>query len=188
MRTLASRAYTYCSPQYLEEELNLRTQIFMQNGYPAHIVRKYINKSNPPTSDQATSTNAQPTNHDFFAPFHPAAHRLFRKLKNTFNIQPVFTTTPSLGNFLFKRRPPTNPLTKPGVIYAIPCECNQFYSGETKRTAATCTAKKIPATEPMPISKGLRFLSMNASVREYASWTSMSWKSLSFVSFAMGLV
>ena len=145
MRTLASRAYTYCSPQYLEEELDLLTQIFMQNGYPAHIVRKYINKSNPPTSDQATSTNAQPTNHEFFAPFHPTAHRLFRKLKNTFNIQPVFTTTPSLGNFLFKRRPPTNPLTKPGVIYAIPCECNQFYIGETKRTAAIRTAEEKAA-------------------------------------------
>jgi hypothetical protein len=101
------------------------------------------------TSTTTTTTRA------FFAPFHPATNRLYKTLRKKFNIDPIFTSTPSLSNFLLKRRPPTSPLTKPGAVCAVPCKCD-LYIGETKRTTTIRTAEekaaclKVDRTNKLP--------------------------------------
>jgi hypothetical protein len=146
MKTLAARAYTYCSPKFLADELNFLTEIFLQNGYPLTVIKKHIDKRPAPLASDSESTN-QETGNEFLVPFHPSAHRLTRILKNNFKIKTVNTSTNSLGSHLLKRRPPLNPLNKPGVVYAIPCECELLYIGETKRTAAIRTAEEKAACQ-----------------------------------------
>ena len=146
MRFLKARALDYCSPQFLDAELTFLKQIFLLNGYPSHIIDRFIHNHpnpNPPISQSDNDT--QNTNKGFLAPFHPAATRLFRTLNRKFNIKPIFTSTPTLANHLFKRRPPIKAIHKPGAIYAIPCECELFYIGETKRTAAIRTNEEKAA-------------------------------------------
>jgi hypothetical protein len=146
MKSLSSRALDYCSPPFLEAEINLLTNIFLQNGYPPHIIHKFIHNEPPPLISKINPTQDPPNpTKSFFAPFHPSANHLFKVLRNKFNIDPIFTSTPSLGTHLFKRRPPTPPMNKPGAIYAIPCECDLFYIGETGRTAAIRTAEEKAA-------------------------------------------
>ena len=72
----------------------------------------------------------------FYAPDHPAATKLFQKLKKNFNINTVYKKTTNLGNLLFKRRPPIPLQQQPGVIYCTPpCSCPLHYIGQTGRTA-----------------------------------------------------
>jgi hypothetical protein len=72
----------------------------------------------------------------FYAPYHPAAAKLFQKLKKNFNINTVYKKTTNLGNLLFKRRPPIPLQQQPGVIYCTPpCSCPLHYIGQTGRTA-----------------------------------------------------
>jgi hypothetical protein len=116
MRTLRSRAEEYCStPQLLKQEINLLSQIFLGNGYPPHIVYSNFHKKTTPTNNTEPDPNnsePDPMSKNFFAPYHPAAHRLFKTLKRKFAINTIHTSTPNLGNFLFKRRPPSHPLQK----------------------------------------------------------------------------
>jgi hypothetical protein len=162
MRTLRSRAEEYCStPQLLKQEINLLSQIFLDNGYPPHIVYSNFHKKTTPTNNTEPDPNnsePDPMSKNFFAPYHPAAHRLFKTLKRKFAINTIHTSTPNLGNFLLKRRPPSHPLPKAGTVYAVPCECPSFYIGETKRTTAVRTAEEAAAcakfdrTQKLPIN------------------------------------
>ena len=110
----------------------------------------------PTTLNPPLQTHPHKPTRAFFAPFHPATNRLYKTLRKKFNIDPIFTSTPSLSNFLLKRRPPTSPLNKPGAVYAVPCECDLLYIGETKRTTTIRTAEvkvaclKVDRTNKMP--------------------------------------
>jgi hypothetical protein len=149
LKTLRRRAEDYCStPQLLEEELLLLSQIFLQNGFPAQTIHRILHKQSPsthPLTDPDASLEEPPKpSPTFFAPFHPSARRLFKTLQTKFNITTIHTKTTTLGNILLKRRP-IRPLHSPGVVYAIPCECSKFYIGETKRTAAIRTSEEAAA-------------------------------------------
>ena len=144
MKFLKARALDYCSPQFLDAELTFLKQTFLLNGYPSHIIDRFIH-NRPDFPNLQSDNDNQNTNQGFLAPFHPAATRLFRTLNKKFNIKPIFTSTPSLANHLLKRRPPTKAIHKPGAVYAIPCECDLFYIGETKRTAAIRTNEEKAA-------------------------------------------
>ena len=157
IKSLLSRAYDYCSPQFLQDELTLLTNTFLQNGYPLNIIHKLIhNKPLFPNHPDPTTPDPHKPTRAFFAPFHPATNRLYKTLRKKFNIDPIFTSTPSLSNFLLKRRPPTSPLNKPGAVYAVPCECDLLYIGETKRTTTIRTAEekaaclKVDRTNKLP--------------------------------------
>ena len=74
----------------------------------------------------------------FFAPFHPKANRMFKMLKNKFNIPTVFKKTKSLGSILkHTSRAPTDKLNQQYSVYKIPCQCQKAYFGESKRKMGT---------------------------------------------------
>jgi hypothetical protein len=141
-KTLRFRAETYCStPNLKHQELLHLLTVFQQNGYPHHLVHRLLFSQTPEHSD----TNLEDTGDDpqdgnlsnfFYAPYHPAAAKLFLKLKKNFNIDTVYKKTTNLGDHLFKRRPPIPPHLQPGVIYCTPpCSCPLYYIGQTGRTA-----------------------------------------------------
>jgi hypothetical protein len=149
LKTLRRRAEDYCStPHLLQEELQLLTQIFLQNGFPAQTIHRILHKETPSTHPHTNPDEHPEETHKpsstFFAPFHPSATRLFKTLRTKFNISTIHTKTTTLGNILLKRRP-NQPLHSPGVVYAIPCECSKFYIGETKRTAAIRISEEAAA-------------------------------------------
>jgi hypothetical protein len=50
LKTLRRRAEDYCStPHLLQEELQLLTQIFLQNGFPAQTIHRILHKETPST-------------------------------------------------------------------------------------------------------------------------------------------
>ena len=84
--TLRQRAEIYCSTEELKQkELEHLEQTFICNGYPQHIINRYLYQ-NQPTSN---STEEQSKGH-FYAPYHPLAHNLFKKLQQKFNISPLY--------------------------------------------------------------------------------------------------
>jgi hypothetical protein len=135
-------------PPPLQQELQVLTQIFLQNGFPAQTIHRILHKETPSTHPHTNPDEHPEETHKpsstFFAPFHPSATRLFKTLRTKFNISTIHTKTTTLGNILLKRRP-NQPLHSPGVVYAIPCECSKFYIGETKRTAAIRISEEAAA-------------------------------------------
>ena len=53
MKTLAARAYKYCSPTFLEAEINFLTEIFLQNGYPITVIKKHFDKIPAPLASDS---------------------------------------------------------------------------------------------------------------------------------------
>ena len=142
IKTLRYRAEIYCStPTLKQNELLHLLTVFQQNAYPHHLVYRLLFSQIP----EQNETNLEETVEDppvenlsnfFYAPYHPAAAKLFQKLKKNFNINTVYKKTTNLGNLLFKRRPPIPLQQQPGVIYCTPtCSCPLHYIGQTGRTA-----------------------------------------------------
>ena len=73
----------------------------------------------------------------FYAPYHPHARRMFKRLKDKFKMTCVYKKTATLGNFLFRRRPKPSIWDEKGVVYSVPCEIqSEQYIGNTKRKLA----------------------------------------------------
>ena len=129
--TLRQRAEGYCSTEDLKtKELQHLETTFTANGYPTNIIQRYLYQHKPPNN---TTIKEEKQTH-FYAPYHPLAHKLFRKLHKRFNISPLYQKTKTLTNILYHSRPPQQPIHTPGAVYAIPCnDCSKHYIGETKR-------------------------------------------------------
>ena len=70
----------------------------------------------------------------FYAPYHPHARKMFEDLQKKFSIHSVYKKTPTLGNWLFKRRPKKDLWNQSHVVYSVPCEVPpDQYIGQTKR-------------------------------------------------------
>ena len=131
--TLRQRAEIYCSTEELKQkELEHLEQTFICNGYPQHIINRYLYQNQPASN----STEEQSKGH-FYAPYHPLAHNLFKKLQQKFNISPLYKKTTTLKHLLYHNRPKQHHISTPGAIYAIPCKgCSKHYVAETKRPTA----------------------------------------------------
>ena len=132
--TLRRRAEDYCSTKELKiKELQHLENTFIANGYPPNIIQRYL-YDHKPSSATVTDDNKQT---HFYAPYHPLAHKLFKKLHTKFNISPLYQKTKTLKNILYHNRPTQQLIDTPGAVYAIPCmNCPTFYIGETKRPTA----------------------------------------------------
>ena len=153
IRTLKHRALTYCSnPTLLENELNHLLKVFLQNGFPNNTIQRILFKEktvliapqqeievlNDEMGDYEVQSKSKDFSKTFFAPYHPKANRMFKMLKNKYNIDTVFKKTRTLGNILkHTSREPTDKLNQQHTVYKIPCQCPKAYYGESKRKMGT---------------------------------------------------
>jgi hypothetical protein len=95
--TLKKRALEYCSNErLLFKEFELLLQIFKQNGYPEHIVRRILFKESKPKHEKPKLD----FNRVFYVPYHPRARRLCKILEEKFAAQTVYSKTRTLGDML----------------------------------------------------------------------------------------
>ena len=177
IKTLRYRAEIYCStPTLKQNELLHLLTVFQQNGYPHHLVYRLLFSQIP----EQNETNLEETvedppvdnlSHFFYAPYHPAAAKLFQKLKKNFNINTVYKKTTNLGNLLFKRRPPIPLQQQPGVIYCTPpCSCPLHYIGQTGRTAEIRNKEEkaiITQTKNMRVTPTTTMATFNTTKKQH---------------------
>jgi hypothetical protein len=142
---LTLRAITYCSnEELLNAELQHLRQVFLKNGFPLQTINKIINSKTHP-EDQPVELDPDSTANpnidykkSFFAPYHPLARSMFRRLETQFGLTCVYKKTPNLGNYLLKRRPKPSIWDIKNTVYSVPCEDpNHEYIGQTKRKLGT---------------------------------------------------
>jgi hypothetical protein len=123
----------------LQEELDRLRTTFLNNGFPLEAINRimemktHLNHSN--TDEATVSTLETDFSKAFYAPYHPHARRMFQKLKKQLGMTCIYQKTPTLGNFLFKRRPPPPLWELKNSVYSVPCtqDPNHQYIGQRKR-------------------------------------------------------
>ena len=70
-------------------------------------------------------------------PYIKGLSEAVRRILQKYNIKTAFKTTNSLGHMLTMVKDPTPHNERPGVIYKIRYECEDFYISETGRTLDT---------------------------------------------------
>ena len=78
IRTLKTRAHTYCSnEQLLADELTHLLEVFIQNGYPEKLVHRVLYKEMK-EHEMTQQTQKEPIdfNNSFYVPFHNRAKKL----------------------------------------------------------------------------------------------------------------
>ena len=101
IRTLKSRAHTYCSnEQLLADELTHLLEVFKQNGYPEKLVHRVL-YTETKGNEMAQQTQKEPTdfNNSLYVPFHNRAKKLYDILLKKFGISTVLKKTQTLENF-----------------------------------------------------------------------------------------
>ena len=119
----------------LQEELDRLRTTFLNNGFSLEAINRimemktHLNHSN--TDEATVSTLETDFSKAFYAPYHPHARRMFQKLKKQLGMTCIYQKTPTLGNFLFKRRPPPPLWEFKNSVYPVPCtrDPNHQYIG-----------------------------------------------------------
>ena len=126
--TLIRRAHDISDEEHLQQELqHIKTALTSINGYPPRKVKTSLPRPRTPAPPHLASV---------FLPYiGQASHKIQRILKNV-NIQVRHRSSGKLHSKLFTHKDRKPPDTQPGV-YKIPCECGQFYVGETGRSLRT---------------------------------------------------
>jgi len=103
--------------------------VFQQNGYPFHFIRKALRqRSNPTPEPRATIS----------IPYVKGVSEKIKRICAKERIYVYFSSSRTIGSFLNRVRPHTDPNDITGVIYRIPCQdCDHSYVGETGRTLRT---------------------------------------------------
>ena len=136
VNSLTRRAFTVCSPQHLEEELDTVYNICLSNGFPPHetsnLMSSIIAKLNHPTP------SSQRPPQEFLdrvtLPYHPGLSSRIKKVLNRYDVGVTFSSSSTLRNTLTRTKSSPPPDRTPNVIYQIPCrDCPSFYIGQTKR-------------------------------------------------------
>ncbi len=131
---LARRARMICSPQKLDEEIKIITSMFIDLGYPDHIIRRSI--------DRQMKTSLLPTFGPNKCPAYlrlpyigPISSRFEKSLKravgntySTVNLRVIFQTRTPLNGCA---KDPSPIQEKNNVIYHYKCHCDSAYIGRT---------------------------------------------------------
>jgi hypothetical protein len=117
--------------------------VFVNNGYPEQVITSTFNRirEDHVAKEQKMLIDEDMNEVDeidyrdaFVAPYHPCARKMFQTLKKSFGIHTVHKKTPTLGTYLFKRRPKADFWDSKNVVYSVPCnDCLGQYIGQTKR-------------------------------------------------------
>ena len=175
IQTLLFRAYTTCSNWLnINTEFKFLTTYFQQNGFPTHIIRKYINiflsnLHNPkPTTHTAHKEKiyiSLPYLGSFSYHLKKFLHKLLSHAYPQLDLQFVFTNKKTIGSlFTYKDKIPRD--LQSFVVYQYNCSCSAAsYIGQT-----TCNlAKRIAQHRGLSERTGARLdSSPYSAIREHA--------------------
>jgi len=139
IRSLTRRAYTHCSPQHLNTELNTVRDICLRNGFPTSTTDNIMNDIRqkflrPTTSTSTSKPKTSTTNLQVSLPYHPTLTKPLKKILGRHDIGVRQTSHSTLRDTLTQTKTPPPPSTQPNTIYEIPCnDCPASYIGQTKR-------------------------------------------------------
>ena len=119
------RALKFVSPKYMEEEFKMIESIVKINDCPDHIVNLARDKANVIFHKTLPRTIYNPTM-TLCLPFAPCLSKLSGPL-HLMGIKLVF----KYNNTLLDRLCRNSPCSYEANIYAIKCNCNKFYIGQT---------------------------------------------------------
>ena len=147
IRGLFLRAFRYCDPQHLQEELLGIQQNFLQLGYTEGFIQKCrlsaykgrmneIKKENlqalqvlPFAGNITVSAEKQEPLASLTLPYHPCMHKLTPRLTEM-GIRLSFSSNSTIGRQL--RRKTTTRAQPRGSVYVVNCSgCEQVYVGQT---------------------------------------------------------
>ena len=146
IQSLTRRAYTLCSPQHVEQELNTVYSICLANGFPPHettslmdSVRDKLHRKPTIGDFDREWRDSQRITHRISLPYHPDLANPLKRILNRYNIAVSFSSSStSIRNTLTRTKSPTPSASTCNVIYRIPClECPASYIGQTKRPVLT---------------------------------------------------
>ncbi|XP_065681541.1 uncharacterized protein LOC136095190 [Hydra vulgaris] len=129
-----SRVSKICSSKYLQDEIQLIINMFVENGHKKSelelITKNYLKIKNNPVGLAADQTKN--SNITIKLPWIPRIGSKLRKELKRYGAKVIFTTPPTLKRILCNNKSKLLPNRKPGV-YKLTCSCGGVYIGETKK-------------------------------------------------------
>lgn len=118
-----------CDQNNLNEELNFFMTTVKANGYNYNLIRRALN-----STSRTPKNNSKPFSIACFPCIQTIFGRLRRKL-STYDIKIIVIRPKKIFNYL----PPVknNLGIKTPRVYFVPCECGQFYTGQSGRSLDT---------------------------------------------------
>ena len=133
------RAFKICSKNYLEQELEFLTNIFIENGYDKNeLVRTIKDIRKKIEKDNTTTTNNKQQNDVVLPritlPWIPGVSSKLRKAYKKAGYQVVFKSKANLKTILTAKNKVQLPKNSRPGVYKIPCDCKKVppYIGQTK--------------------------------------------------------
>ena len=136
------RAYTVCSQQHQQEEIDFLISNFVDNGYERHMLDKITKEYHRKRDSLSTQNDNQPTKNEenqniVVLPWVPGLSPKLRKTFRSAGYKTVFKSSTNLMNILTSRNKSKLPdLSQPGV-YITSCGCGKKYVGETSLKTST---------------------------------------------------
>jgi len=137
------RAFSNCSPQHIEQELDFLVNVFVENGYTkstlVDIVKQFRDKHSGDVQEdvdevqQADSNSRQVVKLPWIPGLSLKLKRAFRKA----GLKTVFKSGNNLQNILTSRNKTKLPINSNPGIYKVQCGCGSTYVGETKLKVST---------------------------------------------------
>ena len=143
IRSLTRRAYTLCSPQHLQSELEFLKNTFLGNGYPLSYIllimdqtRRSIGKSKTPSPNKQPNSSLR-----VVLPYNQHFAKDLKKTLVRYDIETSFRTAPTLKNLLCNTSSKSDPKRTPNCIYKLSCSnCPDFIL--VKRTGPSPSASR----------------------------------------------
>jgi hypothetical protein len=143
--SLFKRARQIATEEFVEDDLNLLRQTFMENGYPSRFIDKYCQPREPrPVLYSAPKLNVY-----LSLPFKGdnvsilIKGRLQAALQRTYNAANLVYIEETTRVPSTPRKDPVPLLAKSNVIYQFQCTCGCRYVGKTKRHLGTRVSEHL---------------------------------------------
>ena len=138
IRSQVDRAFNLCSPEFLDEELNIVRNNLIENGYANKDINRAIRHRRIRNNNANNHSNNQLSIKYISAPYIQGPSEIINRTLKKHNI--ILTCKPSrtIKNQLPQVKDPIPINETPNVVYKIPCNnCDEFYIGETGRSLET---------------------------------------------------
>ena len=130
------RAFTICSQNYIEKELEFLVTVFLENGYKKKELQRTIKevRSKLLRNEKEHNENAEDETPTITLPWIPEVSPKLKKVYKKAGYRTVFKSGRNLQTILTNKNKTKLPKNSQPGVYKIPCKCNKVppYIGETK--------------------------------------------------------